>query len=335
MKSFSERNTVRVAVVGLVAMVGVGALIFYSNSLPFLNSSTDYSATFTDASGLRADDDVRVSGVRVGSVDSISLDRTHVRVRFHVSGVWLGDETVAAIKIKTLLGQEYVALDPRGTRRQDPASTIPATRTTTPVDVSEALSKLAVTTDDIDTAQLADSFETLAKAFADTPAAVRTSLQGLTALSQTIASRDSKLRELAGRSNSLTSLLVEDRTQVESLITDGSKLLDELQARSSAITALLTGTESFATELTGLVHDNSSSLRPALDELSKVTTVLSANRTNIDKALRLIGPYYSLLTDATGNGHWMDIYLCGLFDSSDAPELNATALRNCTPAGAK
>lgn len=335
MKSFRERNPVPIAVLGLVGIVAAGLLTFYSNSLPFLSHVTDYSAQFHDASGLKADDDVRVAGVRVGNIDSISLDHTVVRVHFHLSGVWIGDLTTAAIKIKTLLGQEYLALDPHGTTRQDPHRPIPVSRTTTPIDVSAALSGLARTTGAIDTKQLASSFEVLAQTFADTPAAVQASLKGLRALSQTIASRDAGLRQLAANSATITATLVTDNTAVSQLITDGGQLLDELHARSAAITQLLTGTTLFAKQLTGLAHDNGARLGPALAQLTKVTDVLLANKTHLEMALRLIGPYYSMLTDATGSGHWLDVYLCGLFDASDAPELDSTAVRNCTPAGAR
>ena len=66
-------------------------------------------------------------------------------------------------------------------------------------------------------------------------------------------------------------------------------------------------------------------LGPALAQLSKVSQILDSNRSHIEDALRLIGPYYSLLNNAAGNGHWVDIYLCGLFTANDVPLLDSTA----------
>ena len=74
-------------------------------------------------------------------------------------------------------------------------------------------------------------------------------------------------------------------------------------------------------QVAGLVRDNDKTLGPALTQLTKVTKILSSNRKNLDGALRLIGPYYSLLSDATGSGQWVDIYLCGLFTKSGTPVL--------------
>jgi phospholipid/cholesterol/gamma-HCH transport system substrate-binding protein len=331
MRSFGERNPVIIAVIGIVALVLIGVAAFYANDLPFIGGGTDYSANFTDAAGLRTNDDVRIAGVKVGAVESIALAGDHVHVAFSVKDAWVGDQSTAAVKIKTLLGQEYIAIDPLGDRPLDSHTPIPITRTTTPISVSAALNGLSSTVGSIDTTQLAKSFDVLSAAFADTPRSVHAALVGLSALSRTISSRNVELKELAANTAAISSTLASSNAQFTALINDGSLLLQELQARSAAITALLHGTEEFATQVAGLVHDNNDVLGPALAQLSKVSHILDTNRSHLQEALRLIGPYYTLLGDATGSGRWVDIYLCGLFTANDVPELDSTALRNCTP----
>src|SRR6201999_300975 len=101
--------------------------------------STGYHADFTEAAGLRSGDDVRVAGVSVGKVSDISLEGTHVRVDFAVDTTWIGDSSTAAIKIKTLLGQKYLAIDPLGDKSLDPDTAIPLSRTSSTYDVTTAL----------------------------------------------------------------------------------------------------------------------------------------------------------------------------------------------------
>jgi phospholipid/cholesterol/gamma-HCH transport system substrate-binding protein len=331
MKGFSERNPITIALVGLVGLAVIGLGVFYSNQI--IGTGTTYSADFTDAGGLRAGNDVRIAGVKVGTVDSIALHGTKVRIEFDVKDAWVGNQTTAAIKIKTLLGQEYISLDPQGDATQDASATIPTSRTTTPVDVVAALSGLSDTAGNIDTAQLSRSFEVLSDAFRDTPKSVHATLTGLSDLSKVISSRDVKLRELAQNTRQVTSTLVQSNEQFATLINDGALLLQELQARSSAVTSLLNGTKQLATQLTVLVNNNQKAITPALRQLNKVATILLANKDNIDKALQLIGPYYSLLNDAAGNGRWLDAYICGLFDSNDDPILSSTVVRDCAPGG--
>ena len=69
------------------------------------------------------------------------------------------------------------------------------------------------------------------------------------------------------------------------------------------------------------------------NSLKQVTEILVANKGNLNKALQLIGPYYTMLNDAAGNGHWVDAYICGLFDSNDDPILSSTVVRDCAPGG--
>jgi phospholipid/cholesterol/gamma-HCH transport system substrate-binding protein len=171
----------------------------------------------------------------------------------------------------------------------------------------------------------------MADAFRNTPSVVRASLNGLSRLSQTIASRDNALALLVQNTRRITAVLSQNNPHIDALVRDGNLLLRELQGRSAAITTLLTGTQKLSAQLIGLVHDNNASLSPALAQLSRVTDILQRNQGNLDNALRLIGPYYTLLNDAVGNGPWLDVYLCGLFAANGDPQLNSTAQRNCAP----
>ena len=74
-----------------------------------------YTAAFSEAGGLKADDPVRIAGVRVGKVDKIELEGDHVKVSFLVkTDSEFGTETGASIRVNTLLGAMYLALEPAG-----------------------------------------------------------------------------------------------------------------------------------------------------------------------------------------------------------------------------
>ena len=65
------------------------------------------------------------------------VDGAVVRVGFQINtNATIGDETRADIKIKTLLGQKYIALSPAGVGKL--RGDIPLARTTTPLDVTQA-----------------------------------------------------------------------------------------------------------------------------------------------------------------------------------------------------
>jgi phospholipid/cholesterol/gamma-HCH transport system substrate-binding protein len=316
MKAIRERNPVVVGVLGIVVLAVIGLLTYYSDDLPIIGGGTTYTADFTEAAGLASGNEVRVAGVKVGTVSKVSLDGAKVQVAFKVKNTWVGNASTAAIKIKTLLGEKYLAVDPLGGKDQDPDQTIPESRTVSPYDVTDAFNGLANTVEQINTGQLARSFQDIATTFDNTGPDVHSTLQGLAALSETISSRDDQLSQLLANTKQITGDLANEDTQFTELLNDGGQLLAELQARRQAISALLSGTVQLSKELSGLVTDNQNTLGPALNELDQVTNVLQANQNNLDKALQLAGPYYRLVGNSLGNGHWMDTYICGLVPSN-------------------
>jgi len=328
-KPVRERNPVTVAVVGLAILAIIAAGVYFSSALPIIGGGTGYTAYFTEAAGLQAGNEVRIAGVTVGQVTGVSLAGDKVAVTFRVRSEWLGNRTAAAIDIKTVLGDKYLELDPRGTAAQDPAQPIPLSRTTSPYDVTQAFSGLGQQISGINTAQLATSLQTLSSAFATTPPYVRSALHGLAALSASVATKDTEVTSLLAGARKVTGTLAAQDARFQALLGDGNLLLAELQQRQADIHALLLDTQALARQLSGLVSDDQAQLGPALQALNQVTSVLQANQANLARALALAGPYYRLLGNTLGNGRWFDVYVCGLVPHSNAP--GNTPRRGCQP----
>ncbi|GAA2219112.1 MCE family protein [Streptomyces nogalater] len=324
-----ERDPRAVGVAGLLALALLAVLVQQADRLPF-GGGTTYSADFSEAAGLDEGDEVRIAGVKVGQVTGVTLDGPKVRVGFEVEDAWIGDRTTAAIAIKTVLGDKYLALDPLGSARQDPGSRIPLSRTTSPYDVTQALQDLGGTVDALDTRRLADSFETISKTFANSPPHVRKAADGLSALSKSVSRRDTELSELLRAGARFSQTLKNKKSSFEILLEDGGSLLGELRDRRDAIQALLKGSRDLGTELGGLVADNDRQLGPTLKALGRVTTVLEKNSTQLGKTLALAGPYYRLVGNTLGNGRWFDSYLCGVVPRAYLPETSRPAT-GCMP----
>ncbi|NKQ57737.1 MCE family protein [Amycolatopsis sp. K13G38] len=141
----ARRATALGAAVLLTFAASVGVAINASNGLPGQSRTVAYAA-FDDVGALRAGDDIRIAGVRVGQVGDIRLDGDHAVVELKFDGdrpIYRGSKAVtASVGARSALGQKYVAFTPG-----DPASgtlpdgaTIPATKTSGAQDLSDLIS---------------------------------------------------------------------------------------------------------------------------------------------------------------------------------------------------
>ena len=314
MTPFREQNKTVIGAIGILAILSLLYTAFNTDKLPIIGGGSIYKADFSEAAGLQKMDEVRVAGVKVGKVTSLELAGDHVLVQMRIKGVRLGRLTRADIRIKTALGRKYISLTPDGDGRLD--REIPVQRTTSPFDVSPAFQKLAGTVEKINGGQLAGAFTTLADDFRDSPSEVRASLDGLSRLSTTIASRDAKLKQLLTHARGVTQTLATRDQDLVSFLKDSNLVLQEVQARRQAIHTLLTSTTTLSEQLVALVRENRAQLAPALKSLRGVVTVLRANQDNLDKSIGELGPFVRLFANNLGNGRWFDTVVQNLSNPS-------------------
>ncbi|GAA1796033.1 MCE family protein [Actinomadura chokoriensis] len=327
---FRERNPVPIGLSAFAVIAVLLALAMNLDNIPLISGGTTHTAAFKEAAGLKPDEEVRIAGVKVGKVTALDLDGDHVKVTFRVDdGVRLGDRTEAGIKIKTILGAHYLELTPRGKGRL--ARNIPIERTHTPFEVVPAISELSRRVGAIDVQQVAKSFDVLSETFKNSPEEVRASLEGLRRLSNTVASRDDELHELAGKAKNVSELLADRNQDFAKLVQDGDKVLQAVQARRAVIHQLLINTVTLSQQVNALIKENEKQLRPMLDNLAKVNGVLLKNQDNLDRILQLFAPFARQFSDVTGTGRWFDSWIQNLLpipaSIQDAPSNGGTATK--------
>ena len=206
----------------------------------------------------------------------------------------------------------YLALEPAGSGQLAEESTIPVERTTSPYDVVEAFAGLAETSERIDTDQLTQSLSTLADLGRNTPDEFRETLEGVSALSETLASRDEQINTLLTNLQKVSGVLGDRSDDIVTLMKDGDVLFKALVARRQAIHNLLVSTSTMSEQLTLLIRQSRADLKPALSNLDTVVKVLLKNQDNLDSTLRLMAPFYRVFANTLGNGPWFDTYIYNL-----------------------
>jgi phospholipid/cholesterol/gamma-HCH transport system substrate-binding protein len=311
MKPFSERNLAVIGAVGLGVTVAIVLGAINYDRLPFLNQGKEYSAYFAEAGGLVDDAAVQVSGFQVGKVESIALDGPRVLIKFTVDkDIRLGNRTEAAIKTKGLLGAKILEVTSRGDRQQE--GIIPLDRTRSPYQLPDALGELATTISGLNTDQLSESLRVLAATFADTPPELRVAVEGVARFSQTLNERDAQLRGLLFNADKATSVLAERSNQVVSLIANTNALLSELQNQSAALDQISGNISALSHQLQGFIAENRETLRPALDKLNGVLTMLDNRKERLQKSLKLLTQYSMSLGESVSSGPFFKTYVANL-----------------------
>ncbi|WP_083897865.1 MlaD family protein [Nocardia vinacea] len=114
--SRSERGAqLRWGISGIIAVLILVATIGVVNIVGTTPERT-YSAELAEAGAVRIGDDVRIAGIPAGKVKSFELLSDRVRMTFTVeSNVFVGDQTTLAVRMLTIVGGYYLAVQPAGT----------------------------------------------------------------------------------------------------------------------------------------------------------------------------------------------------------------------------
>ena len=311
MKPFAERNPFVIGVAGMALTAGVAVIALQYDKLPFVSSADEHSAYFAEAGGLRAGAPVQVAGFRVGQVSAIELDGTQVRVDFDVSGdVRLGDLTEAHIRTKSLLGSKVLEVTPRG--EGDLNSAIPIERTRSPYQLPDALGDLSATISGLNTDTVSDALSTLAQTFQDTPPELKAAVEGVGRFSQTLGERDTQLRNLLSNASKATEVLSDRADEVAELVANSNALLRELRNQSAALEQISRNLSVFAQQLSAFIETNRAQMRPALDKLNGVLTIVDNRKDRVMLAIKYLNQYTMSLGDAVGSGPFFKAYLANL-----------------------
>ncbi|KUI04793.1 MCE family protein [Mycobacterium sp. IS-3022] len=313
MIKYRESNLVRAGILGAVLIVLIIAVGLQPERI--MNWATDirYQALFAEAGGLTPGNEVKVSGVKVGSVTGVSLQRGKALVDFTVdSAVVLGAETTAHIRTGTLLGERILTLDSAGTGSMAAMDVIPVSRTASPYSLSEAVGDLTTNTAGTDLGSLNHSLDTLTATIDQIAPQLGPMFDGLSRLSKSINSRNDTVANLLESTGAVTKILADRSQQVNQLILNANDLLAVLVQRRHAIVALLNSTSALAQQLSGIIADNEQALAPTLEKLNTVMAVLERNRDNIAKGLPGLNKYLSTLSEIVSNGPYYTAFVPNL-----------------------
>lgn len=316
MKAATVRGSaVRLAIFAVIS--GMIALLLYNTLTNALGSSTShYTAMFDDASGLHSGDNVRVAGVRVGRVDSVSLDGTVAKVGFTVNRSQpVLNNTRIAIRYQNLIGQRFLALLPgTGAATALPSGArIPQGATEDALDLTVVINGFqplfeVISPDDIN--KLASSIVSVLQGEGGSLVNLLKTASDLTGH---LADRDQLIGRVIDNFATVLSDVGQRNTQIDDLIGQLHRLVAATAADRDQIGGSIDALAGLTTATTALLRDIRPQLKADLTRLDSVAGTYAASATALGQAVQGLPVALSSFTRIMQYGSWTNLYLCNVY----------------------
>lgn len=289
-----RRGARRVLAVAVVSALAAGAAFAAGLVRPGGPGGTRVTAYFDHAVGVYAGSDLRVLGVKVGTVDSVVPHGTTVKVTLTVRhGVRIPADAGAVVVAPSVVADRYIQLTPAytGGPRLRSGAVIPAGRTATPVEIDQLYQSVTELSDalgpkganatgalsrllDTGAADLKGNGKPIGDSIAQLGRAARTldshhddlfaTLSYLQTFTAMLKDNDTRVRTAADRLSTVTGFLADDR--------------DDLGGALSELSTALGRVKTF-------IQDNRTRLRTSVDALAPITRTLVDQRASLAELL--------------------------------------------------
>jgi phospholipid/cholesterol/gamma-HCH transport system substrate-binding protein len=283
----------------------------------YRTGTTDgYSAVFTDVSRLKAGDTVRVAGIRVGTVNDVSMRPDHtVLVKFDAnSDVVLTTATQVAVRYLNLVGDRYVELvdSPGSTRVLAKGSQIPTDRTMPALDLDLLLTGLKPVIRGLNPQDVNTLTSSLVQILQGEGGNLESLLSSTSSFSKTIADNGQIVEQVINNLDSVVATVTKDGDKFSGSVDSLEKLITGLSADrdpiGTAIDSLSDGTASLA----DLLGNLRSPLKGTIDQLNRMAPLLDKDKALIEDSLQKAPNNYRKLVRLGSYGSWINGYICGL-----------------------
>ncbi|RMI31048.1 MCE family protein [Nocardia stercoris] len=301
----------------------------------YSGGGTEFKARFTDATSLNPGDDVRIAGVRVGTVKNVRIvDRSLAEVSFDVSDRnWLPASTTATIRFRNLVGQRYLALEQgpgEQGRKIKAGGTIPLEQTHPALNLTTLFNGFrplfqTLTADDVNKL----SYEII-QVFQGESGTIHDLVASTASLTNKIADKDAVIGSVVTNLNHILDTVNARDDQLDQLIVNTEALVSGLAAERGTIGSAVTSLGNLASATADLLVPTRPTLQGSIAGLSQLTGTLDDRSPEVNEALTNLPIKLEKLGRAASYGSWFQFYLCGIDivagpGAQSAPQLSVPA----------
>ncbi len=306
-------DAVKLTIFIVVTTIATGFLVVTIGNISFAATKT-YQAVFSDATSVVKGDDVRIAGVKVGSVKGVKVvDKTKALVSFDVrEDQPVTESTYATIRYRNLVGQRYIALTQGvgGPSILREGATIPLARTKPALDLTVLFNGFKPLFQALSPADVNKLAYEIIKVFQGEGGTLESLLAHTASVTSTLASRDQVIGDLITNLNKVMVTVGNRDAQLSDLLVKLREFVSGLSQDRQAILGSLDSVSALAVQTSDLVTGIRPGLTTDVKQLRKVSGTLDRNKGEIDRALQVLPIKLNKIGRTAIYGSWFNFYLC-------------------------
>ena len=311
-----ERGTlIRVGIFTTVMLLVAAALVVVFGEFRFASTHI-YRATFLTASRLKTGQDVRISGIPVGTVKSISLRPDNsVDVSFDVNKRYqLYTSTRALIRYENLVGDRYleIASGPGDLHKLPPGGTIAQDHTQPALDLDALLGGLRPVLKGLDGDKVNEISGAIIELLQGQGGALSQMLSHTSAFTQNLAARDQLIGEVIEHLNTVLGTIDAKGTQFDSSVDELQQLISGLAENRDPIAGAIGPLASAESDLTDMLGKSRRPLQGVLENVRPLATEFDNRRDEVNEVIDPLEENYLRLNALGAYGSFFNIYYCSI-----------------------
>jgi phospholipid/cholesterol/gamma-HCH transport system substrate-binding protein len=298
-------------VIKLVAFFAVCALFtaylaFTIGNIHLFEHTYKLTATFDDVTGLLRDDNVKVAGVVVGKVGSVTIDQGKAKVQFTVKdSVKVPTDSSIAVRWRNLIGQRYLYVYPGN------SSTVlkggdTVTKTRSVVDVGELFNRLGPIVQAIDPQQVNTFLDTIVQALDGNTDKIRQSIDSLAVVAQSLGSRDQAIGRLVDNVNTVAGAIDDRDAQIRTVLDNLVLISQTFSQNTDVLNTAVTQLGDFSDNFGSLLANNSAQLDHIIANLNTIIGEVKVKLPVLDSILGGLDTAAKTLFNSSRYGEWLN-----------------------------
>jgi phospholipid/cholesterol/gamma-HCH transport system substrate-binding protein len=298
-------------------------------------STRTYHADFSDASGLEVGDDVRVAGVRVGTVSSIRIVKASkaelasndpdlivngvqshyvARVGFEVArsrplpvGVHVN------LRYRNLVGQRYLDVEQgagNSTELLSTKKTIPVMQTSPAVDLTQLFAGFQPLFQGLDPDNINELSEEIIETLQGEGGSLDSLLSTVADLTNSVANKDHVIGEVIDNLTTVLTTIGQRDAELDGLIVELQSFVSGLADDRDTIGNAIVGVNNLANKTAGLLANVRGPLAKDITDVTGLVGELNADTPDVQYFLTQLAPTIGTLIRTASYGSWFNFYLC-------------------------